>query len=104
MRKSGIVLLVTASVLASAALAQGKAAAPSASTLYLAGTCTSCHGTEGKNIGQIPPLAGKERQYLRDQLRLFKTDVLKVTLMNQLSKGYTEEELNALADYYSTKK
>lgn len=107
MRKPAFGLLLTSCVLAASALAQTKAAkAPPVPplTLYLAGTCTSCHGTDGKVSGTIPSLAGKEKAYLLEQLRLFKTDVLKVTLMNQLAKGFTDDELALLADYYAAQK
>lgn len=105
MTRIRIVLALIASMLATPLLAQGaKPAAPSPAAAYLAGNCTSCHGTDGNAQSAIPYLAGKDRQYLREQLRLYKTDVLKVTLMNQLAKGYSDDELSLLADYYSKKK
>lgn len=105
MTKIRIFLALFAGVLAAPVLAQGaKSPAPSAAPSYLAGTCTSCHGTDGNAQSAIPYLAGKDRQYLREQLQRYKTDVLKVTLMNQLAKGYSDDELSLLADYYSKKK
>lgn len=105
MTRTGLFLALIAGALALPALAQGaKPAAPPAATLYLAGNCTSCHGTDGNAVSAIPYLAGKDKQYLREQLRLYKSDVLKVTLMNQLAKGYSDDELSLLADYYSKTK
>lgn len=108
MRKSEIrVLLATgvlASLLATPVFAQSKAATEPQSTLFLAGTCTSCHGSDGAGSSFIPPLAGKDKRYLNEQLKLYKTDVLKVTLMNQLSKGYSDDELTRLAEHFSKKK
>lgn len=96
-------LLLAASLGAVAAHAKDAAARPQpAMARTLAAACTSCHGTDGKGQSTIPTLAGKQRAYLLEQLLLFKTDVLKVTLMNQLAKGFTDDELALLADFYST--
>lgn len=69
----------------------------------LAGSCFNCHGTDGR-YGQdsIPAIASKPAELLRLQLLSFKADKIPdTTVMNRLSKGFTDAELDALARYFS---
>ena len=69
----------------------------------LAGTCANCHGTDGRSPGVIPSLAGRPEAALKAQLLAFKSDTppAGTTVMNRLAKGYTDEELGALAKHFS---
>ncbi|MBY0431196.1 MAG: c-type cytochrome [Rhodospirillales bacterium] len=82
----------------------GEPARPSAmsgSPAALAGTCFNCHGTEGRTSAAIPGLAGLEKDYLATALKAYKDGSREATIMHQLAKGYTDEEILALADYFS---
>jgi len=50
---------------------------------------------------QIPRLAGRDRAELVRQLTAFKQGTLRATVMDQIAKGYSDEELAALADYFA---
>ena len=70
----------------------------------LAAACASCHGTHGVSLRGMPSLAGQQRAYLVQQMRDFKTGKRPATVMHQLAKGYTNEQIEALAAYFSAKK
>lgn len=69
----------------------------------LAANCAACHGTRGKPAtgSTLAGLAGKPRDELLMAMTQFKQGRKPATVMHQLSKGYTDEELAALADYFS---
>ena len=69
----------------------------------LAGACANCHGTDGRSPGAIPSLAGRSESVLRSQMLAYKSDAYpsNTTIMNRLAKGYSDEEINALALYFS---
>ncbi len=69
----------------------------------LAGSCANCHGTDGRSPGGIPSLAGRPEALLKSQMLAYKSDASPVgtTIMNRLAKGYSDEEIHALALYFS---
>jgi cytochrome c553 len=66
----------------------------------LADACTSCHGIDGHSIGSIPSLAGVDKATLLGALKGFRTDT-SATIMNRIVQGYTDAELEAIAEYFS---
>lgn len=66
-----------------------------------AATCATCHGTEGHASTGIPPIAGLEATRLFTLLKEFKEDQRPATVMHQHAKGYTDEELQRLANYFA---
>ncbi len=66
--------------------------------------CHLCHGTEGEASSAIyPRLAGQNLDYLRKQLRNFRDGLRKSDTMNEMAKGLTNEQIEALAEYFSAK-
>ena len=70
----------------------------------LAASCAACHGTNGNSVGGIPVLAGLEKKYFITQMKDFKSGARPATVMNNHAKGYSEEEMAQLADFYSAQK
>jgi len=71
---------------------------------YLAGNCANCHGTQGRNPGQLPSLAGMPASALSQAMRDYRDGKRKATLMHQLAKGYTDEQIDAMAAYFAAQK
>jgi len=95
-----------------------------AASNMLADTCVACHGNDGNSAGPaIPNLAGMSPNYLMGAMLAYKydddedklesvidsdTDFEDVeafprysTIMGRLAKGYTEEEIKLIANYFS---
>jgi cytochrome c553 len=70
----------------------------------LAASCANCHGTLGVAEAGHESLAGVSKDDLLKKMMDFKTGKKPATLMHQLSKGYTDDELAALAGYFSALK
>lgn len=69
-----------------------------------AAACANCHGTMGKAEPGMESLAGKDKDELLQKMLDFKTGKKPATLMHQLSKGYTDEQLQQLAAYFAALK
>ncbi len=87
----------------------GSALAVDQQTLYtqsLAATCANCHGTHGKGVkeGSVPGLAGLKADYIEAQMQAFKSGARQATIMHQLAKGYSDEQIRLLATYFSSQK
>ena len=67
----------------------------------LAANCANCHGTTGRSSGAMPSLAGVDKVYFVEQMRLFRDGKRPATVMHQLVKGYSEEEIALLAEYFA---
>ena len=71
----------------------------------LAANCANCHGTDGRSTNDImPSLAGQDREKLLSTMRAYKAKELPGTIMPQLMQGYTDDELQQLATYFSAQK
>jgi len=72
----------------------------------LAATCANCHGTDGKAVqgSSVGSLAGMDRNYLVAQMKAFKSGARAATVMHQISKGYSDAQIDVLATYFATQK
>ena len=69
-----------------------------------ASTCATCHGTAGLAQPGMESLAGVNKDDLLKKMLDFKTGKKPATLMHQLSTGYSDEQLQALAAYFAALK
>lgn len=72
----------------------------------LAATCANCHGTDGRAVegSSVSSLAGLDRAYLIAQMQAFKTGARPATVMHQISKGYSESQIDTIASYFAAQK
>ncbi len=68
----------------------------------LAATCANCHGTNGKAKGDMKPLAGMPAEKLLAMWADFKSGAQPATIMHQISKGYTDEQVRLIATYFAS--
>jgi sulfide dehydrogenase cytochrome subunit len=68
---------------------------------YLAANCANCHGTTGTAQGAMPSLAGQQKAFIVEQLKAFRDGKRPATIMHQLSKGYTDQQIELIADYFA---
>ena len=102
MRIFSIAAAVAIAVLgATVAIAQG---GDPKSARSLAASCANCHGTGGVSVGEVESLAGKPREEIVRKLQEFKSGARPATIMNQLAKGYTDEQIEALAGWFAAQK
>ena len=68
----------------------------------LAAPCAICHGTDGKPATkELVPLAGLPRDYIVAQMRAFRDGTRAASIMPQLAKGYSDAQVEALAEYFA---
>ncbi len=95
-------LLAAAASLVALAWLQPALAADAPSGKQLSNGCTACHGLEGRGGGDIPALAGQPSADLVIKLHDFRDQKGDATIMNRIARGYTDPEIQALADYFSS--
>ena len=91
-----IALLAVAAATAPAVRAQDASALRG-----MAATCANCHGTDGRSVGVVPGLAGVDKTFLAQQMKDFKSGKRPATIMHQIAKGFTDEQIEQLAGYFS---
>jgi sulfide dehydrogenase cytochrome subunit len=70
----------------------------------MAASCAGCHGTGGVAQQGMETLASQPKEVLLRKLLDFKSGAAPATIMHQLSKGYSDAQLEQLASYFSTLK
>jgi sulfide dehydrogenase cytochrome subunit len=70
----------------------------------LANPCAGCHGTDGESLGGMPSIKGKSSGFIIQALKDFRDGNRRATVMDRIAKGYTDDQIKLLADYYSSRK
>ena len=101
----GMVLTSGGLLTSNAALANEITSEKQLRAASLAATCASCHGTNGKGIegSAVTGLANLSVEYIKTNMIWFKTGQRPATVMHQLSKGYTDEQIDIIANYLGKK-
>jgi sulfide dehydrogenase cytochrome subunit len=89
---------------AAAPAAEKPAPAPASTGIrspsMLANTCAGCHGTNGASAGKMMPIiGGMEKEFMQTILMEYKTGERDSTIMGRIAKGYSNNELKAIASY-----
>ena len=71
----------------------------------LAATCANCHGTNGRALGDtVKPLAGVSADKIVAMINDYKSGAQPATIMHQIAKGYTDDQIKAIAAYFAAQK
>lgn len=94
-------ILICLFILSSLTSYRATAADPNRTRQIIEDKCHHCHGYKGEASNVIyPRLAGQNKEYIVKQLNNFKSGARKGT-MNEMAAGLSEEEIIALAEYFS---
>jgi cytochrome subunit of sulfide dehydrogenase len=92
--------LLVGAVLATAPLASHAQDGPAGRSL--AATCANCHGTDGRSVTkEVIGLAGLPKEHLVTQMKAFRDGSRPATVMHQIAKGYSDQQIELMADYFS---
>ena len=69
-----------------------------------AAACSNCHGTGGVALPGMESLAGSSKADLVRKLMDFKSGSRPATIMHQIAKGYSDEQLEQIAGYFAAQK
>ena len=70
----------------------------------IAANCANCHGTNGVSQGGVPSLAGQSKAEIVRKMQDFKAGKTPSTIMTQLAKGYTDEQIDLAATFFAAQK
>ena len=61
--------------------------------------CLACHGENGQSANaEVPSLGAQPKDFVLVQLYMFREKMRKVELMNETTKGLTDDELRAMSE------
>ena len=113
-----LVLAATAALLFSTPVHAAKSQAKAAKPCFIAGwenppsvcgshikvvasTCFNCHGPNGQSSVAIPSLAGQDKAYFVAAMKEFRDGKREATVMKKYALGYTDDEYEAMGDYFA---
>ena len=69
-----------------------------------AASCTGCHPASARVISPVPRLAGLDRAAIVKALQDFRSGKRAGTVMDRISKGFTDEEIEAIAAWWAAQR
>lgn len=104
MRTSTGIQIIAAAAMASSLLSSPGQAGELSRGEMLSASCAGCHGTDGNSPGSIPAISGKSADYIRTSLEDFRSGKRESTVMGRHAKGYSDEEIRLIAEYFERQK
>ena len=73
-----------------------------AKELMLVDTCVGCHGSDGNSVGPATPsIAGMRKTLFIKAMKDMRSGKRPSTVMHIIAKGYTDEEIETMADFFN---
>ena len=87
-----------------AAVATAAAAVASAEPPAGAASCSGCHPASPRVTSPVPRLAGVDQAAIVRAFLEFRSGQRPATVMDRIAKGFTDDEIQALAAWFATQK
>jgi sulfide dehydrogenase cytochrome subunit len=104
MRTSIKIQLVAAAIILSLPLASPAQSRELTRGEMLSASCAGCHGTDGHSPGSIPDISGKSAEFIRTSMEDYRSGKRESTVMERQAKGYSDEEILLIAEYFEKRK
>jgi cytochrome subunit of sulfide dehydrogenase len=69
-----------------------------------AASCSGCHAASARVDTAVPRLIGRSAAELAAGMQAFKSGQKPGTVMGRIAKGYSDAEIQAIADWYAAQK
>jgi cytochrome subunit of sulfide dehydrogenase len=69
-----------------------------------AASCSGCHPAAARAETPVPPLAGRPAGDIASQMIAYKSGQRPGTIMDRIAKGFSDEEIQAIAAWYQSQK
>jgi cytochrome c553 len=69
-----------------------------------AASCTGCHPASARVTSPVVRLAGLERTTIVKALQEFRAGQRAATVMDRIAKGFTDDEIQAIAAWYAAQR
>lgn len=94
--------LLAAAAMTTAALAAAGAAAaepPAGAT-----SCSGCHPSSPRVASPVPRLEGRDRAVIVKAMQAFRDGTRPALVMDRIAKGFSDEEIQAIATWYAAQR
>lgn len=95
----GLAAAVGVASIAAAAMGAGAEPPPAGAV-----SCSGCHATSARVATPVPRLIGADRAAIVKAMHEFRTGQRIATVMDRIAKGFTDEEIQAIAAWYAAQK
>jgi cytochrome c553 len=69
-----------------------------------AAACSGCHPASPRVISPVPRLAGVDQAAIVRAMQDFRSGQRAATVMDRIAKGFTDDEIQAIAAWFATQK
>ena len=101
-KKALIALPLLLGTVSGTLVAPARAGDPPAAPARVRALCENCHGADGVAVlPGAPNLSGQQKEYLRAQLRAYRSGSRQGPQMSVVAKTLTDADIETMADWYS---
>jgi cytochrome c553 len=69
-----------------------------------AAACSGCHAASARVASPVPRLAGRDPAEIVRAMQEFRSGTRAATVMDRIARGFTDEEVRAIAAWYATQR